>query len=332
MRPLAVTGLACAGPPGPGQDGLVVRQGLGAGERDAASLLSDHVPSRMRRRMTRLARMVCSGALSALEDAGLADPDAQASVASVFGTAYGEIDVACRLFEQGLEPGLSPTAFHNSVHNAPLGYLSIFSGLRGPSLSLSDSTLSGEESLAVAALLLEEGAASAVVAGAGDESCPSIFSPCWRQGEDAPRVTARSRESDDRLVTDEGCGFLVVERLEDARARKAGVHAVIESVVRARDIGEALRATGAGADLVMVPAGLDRAMDPVLADAVRRAMGADVRLGTEGDECGYVPASGAIRAALAIRALHGGPGTALVCGEDLDGHAAVVRMTAPGGG
>jgi hypothetical protein len=278
--------------------------------------------------MTHLGSMVVGGAIAALEDAGLGERDLQSPVASVLGTSYGEIAVACRIFEQGLDPGISPTAFHNSVHNAPLGYLSIFSGLRGPCLTISDSTLSGEESVSEAAWLLEEGASPAVVVGGGDESCPSIFSPCWREGEDAPRKTARGAESGEGLVTDEGCGFLVLEREQDALARGRVVEARVEAVVRRRTLAGAIgEAAGSGVDLVIVPAGLDREPDPEPLRVVRDVLGGSVEVASEGPECGYVPASGVIRCVLALRRIAAGTGSVLVVGVDLDGHAAAIRMT-----
>jgi hypothetical protein len=295
------------------------------------AVVADHVPGRMRRRMTLMGSMVVGGAAAALDDAGLGERDDQASIGSVFGTSYGEIAVACRIFEQGLDAGISPTAFHNSVHNAPLGYLSIFSGLRGPSLTLSDSTLSGEESMAEAASILSEGAARAVIVGAGDESCPSIFSPCWRTGEDAPRETARSLESGDTLVTDEGCGFLVLEGEQDARERGARIHARLEAVARAGTLSEALEAMGS-VSLAFVPAGLDRKADPDALAVARDVLGPEVEISSEGETCGYVPASGMIRCVLAVGRIAGGARSAAVVGQDLDGHAAAVRLGAPGGG
>jgi 3-oxoacyl-[acyl-carrier-protein] synthase II len=286
----------------------------------------------MARRMTRLGSMVVCGALAALRDAGLDDRESQAGIASVLGTSYGEIAVACKIFEQGLEPGLSPTAFHNSVHNAPLGYLSIFSGMRGPSLTVSDATLSGEEGLTEAVSLLEEGAATAVVVGSGDESCPSIFSPCWREGEDAPRRTARTAESDDRLVTDEGCGFLVLERETPARARGARVRARLERIDRGPDLAAVLReaASGERVDRVLIPAGLDRQPDAGPASVAGDVLGPDVALDSEGGTCGYVPAAGVIRCALALAHLAGGDRRVLSLGIDLDGHCAAVLFS--GGG
>ncbi len=326
MIRVVVTGASLVAPPAPGQADLIVRQGLdreGPGLPDA---LCARVPGRMARRMTRLGGMVVCGAVAALEDAGLGEPGVQAGIASVLGTSYGEIAVACRIFEQGLEPGLSPTAFHNSVHNAPLGYLSIFTGLRGPSLTVSDATLSGEEGLAEAVSLLGEGAAPAVVVGSGDESCPSVFSPCWREGEDAPRQTARTRESGDRLVTDEGCGFLVLEEEDAARARGASVRARLERVERGPDIagvvGRACR--GREVDCVIVPSGLDRETDPAAAAAVRDVLGPDVPVHSEGPECGYVPAAGAIRGVMALDRIAAGSRGVLALGVDLDGHCAAI--------
>jgi hypothetical protein len=278
--------------------------------------------------------MVCAGAMTALADAGLGDGAFEEPVASIFGTSYGEIAVACRIFENGLDPGLSPTAFHNSVHNAALGYLAMFTGLRGPSLGLSDSTLSGEECIVEAASLIEAGEAPAVVAGAGDESCPSVFSPCWRRGEDAPRRTARSIESEDRLHTDEGCGFVVLETLEDARRRGARVLAVIEALASRPDLGSALGDVldRGRVDAILVPAGLDRETDPEAAAVAARVAGPGVEIASDGASCGYVPASGVIRCVLAAGRIAAGAGAAITAGIDLDGHAIAIRLAGAGGG
>jgi len=331
--PAAITGASLVVPSRPGDPSLHVLGGISREPLGIDAMLETRIHARMRRRLTRLGAMVVGGAISALDDAGLGDPAVQTDIASIFGTSYGEIAVACRIFESGLDAGMSPTAFHNSVHNAALGYLCMLTGLRGPSLSISDSMLSGEESVAEAVVLLEEGAASAVVAGSGDESCPSMFSPCWRWGEDAPRQTARRIESGDRLVTDEGCGFIVLEGEDHAARRQARVLARIADIARGGDLASALGRVAPGkVDLVIAPAGLDRETDPGVAAAVREVLGPDVEIASEGTEFGYVPASGIIRCVLGLRRLGEGASTVIVAGIDLDGHAAAIRLSRGGEG
>lgn len=328
MTLLAIMSTALVVPRTPGDPTLRVYTGPRKTD-DAPQVkeaLASSIPRRMLRRMTRLGSMVVGGGMHALEGAGYRVPDECTPLGSVFGTAYGEITVACRIFEGGLDSGISPTSFHNSVHNASLGYLSIFGGLRGPSLAISDSTISGEESLWEAASLLVEGSAPAVVVGAGDESCPSVFSPCWVQGEDAPRDTARAHEGSGGVATDEGCGFVVLEDLHAAREAGRRPRALLAAVERADSVAGALERAmvrAGSVQAVVVPAGLNRRMDEATALVVVERLGEHVRLLSEGDCCGYVPASGIIRCVLGVDLVTSGMERVLVVGKDLDGHGAV---------
>jgi hypothetical protein len=329
VRPAAVRGFAIVLPAEAGGTEMLVASGSVDVDRAVAvrTFLAGRVPRRMLRRMTTLGSMVVGGGIAALEHAGVEGEDL-AHAGSVFGTAYGEIAVACRLFEGGLDAGISPTAFHNSVHNASLGYLSMFGGVRGPSLAVSDSTLSGEEAVLEAMSLLEEGAASLVVVGSGDESCPSLFSPCWRAGEEAPRATARSTETRDRLVTDQGAGFLVLGRADDRTG--SAVRAYVTDVSTAPTAESLLDSLPPDPDLVVVPADLYRGTDGDLLSLARRRFGPSVPVVSEGALCGYVPAAGVIRCVLATTRVSERGGRAVVLGRDLDDRCAAVTIEGPG--
>ncbi|MGA9826778.1 MAG: beta-ketoacyl synthase chain length factor, partial [Rhodanobacteraceae bacterium] len=101
-------------------------------------------------------------------------------LSSVFTSTEGDIavtDYLCRtLAERPLE--LSPTRFHNSVHNAPAGYWSIASGCHAPSTAISASHMS------FAAALLEAAAEALaeqvpVLLVAYDTRSPAPFSDVW---------------------------------------------------------------------------------------------------------------------------------------------------------
>jgi hypothetical protein len=93
------------------------------------------LPANERRRATNSVRI----AFGACEDAIGERLDDAACLASVFASSggdYGIHDKICRalLCE---DIGVSPTHFHNSVHNAAAGYWSIASRSRAPSISMS---------------------------------------------------------------------------------------------------------------------------------------------------------------------------------------------------
>lgn len=93
------------------------------------------LPANERRRATELVRM----AFRVCEEVMAASPTPMAECASVFASSGGDypiIDQICRsLCER--ERLVSPTQFHNSVHNSAAGYWSIATGSRQPSTSLS---------------------------------------------------------------------------------------------------------------------------------------------------------------------------------------------------
>jgi hypothetical protein len=113
-----------------------------SGEPGAALL-----PSRLRRRTSRLTRIIAEalGSLAASTRVDLS------RVAIVHGTAFGEIDTTATLLEMMHEEdgALSPTRFHNSVHNTAPGYVSIATENRGFSTSVAAG------SATVAAVVLE---------------------------------------------------------------------------------------------------------------------------------------------------------------------------------
>ena len=99
----------------------------------------------MRRRTSLLTRMAAEVVVQAARDrAGLAD------LALVYGSVYGEIRTTIDLLAALLVPGepLSPTKFHNSVHNTAAGYISIAAGNR-----VGDTVLAAGRSTPAMALL-----------------------------------------------------------------------------------------------------------------------------------------------------------------------------------
>jgi hypothetical protein len=94
-----------------------------------------HLPPNERRRATALVRL----AFGACEDAvggRLEDAAGLASVFAASGGDYGINDQICRALA-GQGRVVSPTQFHNSVHNAAAGYWSIATRSRASSVSLS---------------------------------------------------------------------------------------------------------------------------------------------------------------------------------------------------
>lgn len=94
----------------------------------------DILPATERRRAGAATKLSMSIGLAAARDAGL-DP---ATLANVFTSTGGDCDNCHALLETLASDDrmVSPTRFHNSVHNAPAGYWSIATHCMAPSTSL----------------------------------------------------------------------------------------------------------------------------------------------------------------------------------------------------
>lgn len=109
-----------------------------------------HIPGRERRRAPTMVKLAVEVAHQACD---MADVERDA-VASVFSSAMGDSEIARYMCETlaGPEKVLSPTRFHNSVHNAPAGYWSISARNRAPSNSVAASRESFSNGLLEAAV------------------------------------------------------------------------------------------------------------------------------------------------------------------------------------
>ena len=93
------------------------------------------IPTRERRRAPALVRMAIEVATQACEHAKISPAD----IACVFGSSMGDSEITdymCTCFTADSQV-VSPTKFHNSVHNAATGYWSIATGCRQPLNSIS---------------------------------------------------------------------------------------------------------------------------------------------------------------------------------------------------
>lgn len=108
----------------------------------------DSLPRNERRRTTPSVRLAMSAAQQAVEHLG-APPRA-----AVFASSTGDMPLIDTICTALISPdrALSPTQFHNSVHNAPAGYWSIAQHAEGPSASISADDASFAAGLLEAAL------------------------------------------------------------------------------------------------------------------------------------------------------------------------------------
>ncbi|HHM06012.1 MAG TPA: hypothetical protein ENJ19_09780 [Gammaproteobacteria bacterium] len=109
------------------------------------------LPTNERRRATELIRLAFQVCADAVDGRDLAVDQ----LASVFASSGGDYHIVDQIFRALSKPErqVSPTQFHNSVHNAAAGYWSIATGSQAPSTSLSGHDFTVSAGLLEAALL-----------------------------------------------------------------------------------------------------------------------------------------------------------------------------------
>jgi len=146
---------------------IVAGAGLLDGERPVGErpfrVPDEFIPRNVRRRLSRL---ILQGLQVTFE---ASDPGSD--VPLVFGTANGEIETIAALLPAVLapDPAVSPTLFHNSVHNAAPGYWAILARRFAASTTVTAGPATFEAALLEAVWRLEDGAEQVQVT-VGDEA------------------------------------------------------------------------------------------------------------------------------------------------------------------
>jgi hypothetical protein len=168
-----------------------LQEGLRSGEWPEGEALSPElIPPRERRRAPHTVKMAVEVLGQACEMAGMATSEP----AVVFTSAMGDMDITdamCRILADRPEL-VSPTRFHNSVHNAAIGYWSIATRSHAPATAVAGHDNSASVGLVEAAVqcvsdgipvlfVCQEGAAPRTLRAVRDSAHPlalaMLFSP-----------------------------------------------------------------------------------------------------------------------------------------------------------
>lgn len=234
---------------------------------------SDLLPGKEARRMDPFARYGVTAALSAYEDAGRPDCD-RGRAAVVAGTAVGGRTTSDRESRNFVEFGpqrVSPLMPLMTMPNAAAAQISIRLGWRGPAWTVATTCASGADAVGHGMTLLQSRRADLVLAG----GCECTLTPVTLAGfgnlhaasarYDEPQRASRPFDSDrDGFVMGEGAGFVLLERLDDARARGAQVHAEVAGYAAGCDAHHLSMPSpdGAGAAQTMTAAIADADLTP----------------------------------------------------------------------
>ncbi len=296
-RAAGVRGIGLVGPWGTGREAFrrAVSSGAWSAPPADTTPLDAHIPRRAQRRLDHQTMMALLAAFTALEDAGVNDPDDRRDLGVVLGSGYGALATTFALLDSTFDDGdacSSPTLFSHSVHNAATASLSIHLGITGPCLTVGHPGFPVHSALATALSWLAEERVRGILLGGLDERhtvidyCRERFFGPEPVGPVEPfaldRQTARAGE---------GAAFLVLTAGESPVGG-----AVITQVVFGGP-GDALPCpTGA-----LILAGLDG--HPGSADGYRRLIPPDREVFSVSPATGSFPAAPAFDLAAAVLSL-----------------------------
>ena len=171
------------------------------------------------RRLDRPARVQAAVAIEALRGASLDGKGT--TLGLVMGSCFGSLDASAAFMHRVFERGprfASPADFPNLVPSSPVGHVSIYLGMEGPSLAAADYTTSGEGAALMAMELVEAGLASAVLGGAFEEESRIV---------ERRLSVLQARHGEPARPRAEGAGVVLFEDREAAEARGAKIIAKV---------------------------------------------------------------------------------------------------------
>ncbi len=188
------------------------------------------------RKMDRFTQFAVAAALQAWEDAGLEEVQGldRNRVGVAIGSGIGGIETIERQLSVLKEKGprkVSPFLVPMLIANMASGYVSIILKLRGPNTTVVTACASSTHSIGDSYRLIQRGDADIVVAG-GSESAitPLAYSGfCVARAlstrNEEPEKASRPFDLErDGFIMGEGAGVVILESLESALSRRAGIY------------------------------------------------------------------------------------------------------------
>ena len=196
----------------------------------------DYIPFKEARRISRASQLAVATAQQALADAGL-EPPLGEGAGVLLGTAVGGLEWAMEQAPVSWEQGLgrvNPFSVTATLANMPAHHISCWAQALGPISTVVAACASGTQGVGEGAELIRRGVADVVVSGGveGFVHEISIGGFCAMRAlstrNDEPQRASRPFDAQrDGFIYSEGCGVLILESLEHARAREARVLAEV---------------------------------------------------------------------------------------------------------
>ncbi len=242
----------------------------------------DYMEAKDARRMSRASQFVMAATREALNDAGLADGFADPERAGILlGTGIGGVEKIAEAMEVQRQRGydrLNPFLLPAMLGNLPGHHISKVYQALGPLNTVVTACAAGTQAVGEAAELIRRGAADVVIAGGVEAAIADFLIGCFctmravptsynDQPERASRPFDKNREG---FIFSEGCGILILEREDQARARGAHIYAEVLGHASSSDAFDIAKPdpSGAGAVRVMKWALRDAGLSPDQVDYI----------------------------------------------------------------
>ncbi|WP_461208484.1 beta-ketoacyl-ACP synthase II [Desulfocurvus sp. DL9XJH121] len=200
--------------------------------------VEDYIPFKQAKRMERFTQyaVACSQAL--LEDAGYTvDENAPNRTGVIMGCGLGGLETIEATHSKYLEAGprrISPFFIPIVISNMASGQVAIFTGAAGPNMTTTSACASGTHGIGYAFSEILLGRADAMITGGVESTITPLAlggfcsMKAMSTRNDDPAHASRPFDRDrDGFVMGEGCGLLLLEELEHAKARGAKIYAEV---------------------------------------------------------------------------------------------------------
>jgi 3-oxoacyl-[acyl-carrier-protein] synthase II len=216
------------------------------------------------RRHARYTHLACAAASEAVRDSGIKEAGYEPErIGVLLGVGMGGVELFFAAAEALVKEGprrVSPFALPALVPNMAPGLIARLMGFKGPSYSVASACASSAHAIGNAVDLLRAGRVDAVLAGGSEAAVtPLAMAGFARMAalsirNHAPQQASRPFDADrDGFVMGEGAGVLVLETLENARARGAKIYAELAGTGATSDAFHETQpdAEGKGAETAM---------------------------------------------------------------------------------
>jgi 3-oxoacyl-[acyl-carrier-protein] synthase II len=237
--------------------------------------ISQYLGSKEGRRLDRFAQFAMVSTLEAVSQAGLTVTNENRDrIGVLIGSGIGGVQTLYEQLEIFRERGperVSPFLVPMMISDSAAGNVAIRLGMRGPNLAIATACATGSNAIGEAGEMIKRGAADVMVAGAAEAAVVpvamaglNVMTALSTRNDDPERASRPFDKNRDGFLIAEGGAVVILESLENARARGAKVLCELSGYGTSDDAFHisAPAEDGAGAAISMQLALKDAALKP----------------------------------------------------------------------